>query len=125
MYAGYDFDPSDAGENEYYGLDFSYDLAALYPGEYIISVIFYIGVVSGIDATPSTHLTGMPFVMVNPSTNTGVVTLAVQQVTALLPGVVYWLQAKVVTNAGNDLRLWSKVSCAAPPSVLWRGPCPI
>ena len=126
MYTGYDFDPADGtSEEEHYGIDFSYDLSALYANEYLVSCTCTLGVVSGVDATPNSHLYGASFVMINPANNTGVVSLAVQKVVGLLPNVTYFIQFIAVTNAGNKLSLWSRIPAASPPNILWRGPCPI
>ena len=121
MYAGQDFAPAEMVESELFGLDFVNDLGQISPGEQLVSATFEIGVVSGEDPTPQNHLNGIPFVMVNPNNNTGLVTLAVQRVTGLLAGVQYWLQADCITTNSNTISLWARIP-PENPSNIWNPP---
>lgn len=121
MYAGQDFAPAESTENELFGLDFVNDLGQLAPGEQLVSAVFEIGVVSGEDANPASHLIGLPYVMVNPYNNSGLVTLAVQRVAGLLSGVQYWLQADCLTTNSNTVSLWSRIP-PENPSNIWNPP---
>lgn len=95
------FSPSDVGEAEFYGFDFSRLLGA---GETITSVTWNCTVISGIDGNPSSHLSGSPLI------NGGITT---QFVSGFLPGVTYRLQALVITSAGQILSLYGHVTCQA------------
>lgn len=93
------FTPANAGESEVYGFDFAKDLPE---GDSISTVTFGIAVVSGTDPDPASHLTGQPSV-------SGTQTL--QRVQDLIAGVIYTLEATVVTTMGNTLVLWAPIIC--------------
>jgi hypothetical protein len=102
MYVGRNFQTSDPGESELYGLDFANDLG---PGETIIGVTWYCETARGADPSPASHLEG-------PSTIGG--TVVSQRISGLLAGVNYRLRALVTTSAGNSIDLYSYVACVAP-----------
>lgn len=102
MYVGNDFDPSDVGEIENYGFDFT---AILGVGETIVSATWVCSVVNGTDPSPSSRLYGTPI-------NT--TTITTQKISTLLGGVQYRLQAIATTSFGQVLSLWSHVTCNVP-----------
>jgi hypothetical protein len=112
-----DFTPAQAGETDLFGIDFIEDLSIFGGGEQLLSAVFTIGVVSGVDATPSTHLAAAPYVAINPNTMTGLATLAVQKLSGLLAGVEYWLEAAAVTTQGRTLELWARIPPEDPPEI--------
>lgn len=97
MYVGRDFDVADVGENEVYTLDFANDLG---DGETLSTTTWTIAVVTGTDASPSSHLSGSPVIDGTASS---------QRITGLLGGVLYRVQAIVTTSASNTLSLYSHV----------------
>lgn len=119
MYAQMDFDPAEVTENELFGVDFVYDLSRLSPSEQLLSVTaMTLAVVSGgVDASPSSHLIGPAYVAINPFNKTGLTTMAVQRIQGLLPGIVYSLQADVLTTNANTLSLWSRIPPENAPNV--------
>lgn len=115
MYAGMDFAPADSVESELFGLDFVYDLSRLSPDEELVSAVVDIGVDSGVDATPSSRLSGSPYVAINPYNETGLTTMVVQRIAGTLPGVAYWLRATATTNRSNQISLWARIPAGQPP----------
>lgn len=95
------FSPSDVGEAEFYGFDFSRLLGS---GETIVGATWICTLVNGTDASPSSRLSGSPIL------NGGITT---QFVSGLLAGVTYSLQALVTTSAGQTLSLYAHVTCQA------------
>ena len=85
-------------ETDILGLDFKKDLL----GATIVSTTWTCRVVSGEDATPSSRLAGLPSV-------NG--TISQQKVTGMLVGVIYDLEALVVTSDGRTLSLDSTIEC--------------
>lgn len=123
MYAHMDFDPAETPEDELFGIDFQYDLSRLAPDEQLLSVSsFTLAPISGVDETPAARLVGIPYVSINPFNMTGLATMAVQRISGLLPGVLYSLEAKVVTTNANTLTLWSRIPPENPPTIWRPGP---
>ena len=116
MYARMDFAPAESRDNEPFGIDFNNDLSRLLPGEVLTSASFQIGVISGVDPNPQSHL-GTQYVAVNAFNGTGLVTMAVVQLSGLVANVCYWLQATAQTSQGNTLTLWGKVPPEDPPGI--------
>lgn len=117
-YTNMNFTPAEQAESEPYGIDFIYDLLeSTIPNEQLAQVVtFSIGVLAGVDATPAVHLMGSPYVSVNPQTpNSGLATVAVQQISGLLPNVQYWIGALCLTTAGRTISLWSQIPPGNPP----------
>ena len=103
MYVGQSFQPMSPDENEVFGINFVNDLAA---GESIVSVTaFNISVKQGTDATPTTHLVGVP---------SFVGTTVVQRISGVLNGVEYILEAVIFTTAGNTRSLFSYLPGETP-----------
>lgn len=105
MYVGQDFDAADPQESEVYSFDFVRDLA---PGETIASAVWTCEVAPDspvADAGAATRLVGPPG-------NDGQVTM--QRVAGLVDGVKYVLQAVVTSSLGNQVSLWSNVTCDDP-----------
>lgn len=102
MYVGKPFSPSDPGESEVYSFDFRKDLP---DGASIASVVWTCEVVTGTDADADDRLVGAP-------SNAGTVSSHV--VADLQPGVKYRLRAVVTTDQGDDVSLWSHVTCKTP-----------
>jgi hypothetical protein len=106
MYAGRDFDPSDPGESEIYTLDFAKDMQS---GDTIISAEWFCEVAQvsdGVDADAGPdYVIGLP---VSGGTRTS------QRFEGFKAGVTYALQAKVVTQKGDTVSLWSHVECREP-----------
>lgn len=69
------------------------------------SVAFSLTVVTGTDASPSTHLDGLPGI----SGTTGL-----QRLSGLVAGVNYILEATATTAQGNTIILYSHVRCEEP-----------
>jgi hypothetical protein len=99
MYIG-QFRPADPVEDEPYGFDFRKDLAK---GELLNTVEFLLSAIDGIDDAPETRLIGAPEI-------NG--TKVKQRIAGLLPGVIYRLQAVVVTSRGSTKSLWGRVTCS-------------
>lgn len=92
--------PSNPGENEVYAFDFVNDLL---PGEALSGITTWsIAVVSGVDADPTSHLSGAPLVSGTESS---------QRIAGLLGSVVYVIAATVQTTFGNTLELWAFLPC--------------
>jgi hypothetical protein len=102
MFAGRDYSPSDLGEAETYGLDFSSDLAA---GETIVSAAWTCAVLTGVDPDPQSHVQGAGSI-------NG--TVAYQFFSGFLAGVTYRLLVTVTTNLGEIKILYSHVACQTP-----------
>lgn len=100
MYVGRDFDVSDLGEQEAYGLDFKNDLAS---GDSVVGATWSCSVVEGVDPNPSARLIGTPW-MVSPS-------LTAQTIGTGVPGVNYIIQAVARTARGMTLSLYSHSRC--------------
>lgn len=105
MYVGRDFDPSDLGESERFTFDFVNDLQ---PGDTITSVTWGCETAAKSpisDASAASRIDGPPVFDATRTT---------QRVTGMVPGVIYMLQANVMTANGDTLTLWSHVECKDP-----------
>lgn len=91
-------------ESEVFGLDFVNDLEV---DETLISSVWTLAVVAGVDASPNDHLTG-PSKVVTPDGGT-LQTATIQRIGGLLPGVTYRTRAVVITSQGNTKSLWSHI----------------
>jgi hypothetical protein len=79
-------------------------------GETISSVVgsaWNIAVTQGTDATPSSHLVGAAAIVIPDGATSNIATT--QRISGLLPGVVYSVQAVVVTSLGNTKSLWAHI----------------
>lgn len=98
MYVG-QFSDADPDESDRFSFDFR---KRLVPGETISAATFNLSVISGVDATPATRLVGV-------ATIDG--TRVNQRVASLIAGVVYKLEAIVLTSAGDTKSLWGRIEC--------------
>lgn len=108
MYVGRDFSPADAVESELYAFDFVNDLAE---GEVIIGIVGDSWVCKVADDSEGADD--------NAADHTAIAALyegskTFQQVSGLVAGVKYVLQAVVETDQGNTHSLWSHVTCMEP-----------
>src|SRR5215475_3087232 len=104
MYAGIDFSPQENGESEVLGLDLVFDLDH---DEVLMSSVWDIAAVAGVDPNPTSHLQG-PCIEVVPKDGT-LKTMSIQRVGGLLPGVTYRVRTSTVTTRGNLRNLWSHI----------------
>jgi hypothetical protein len=105
MYVGRDFHPSDVGESEVYTFDFVKDLA---DGDIIVEATWHCTVAADsevADAAAADHVA-------LPATFEGTKTM--QQVSGLVDGVKYVLQAVIGSEQGETKSLWSHVKCGTP-----------
>jgi hypothetical protein len=86
------------------GLDFVNDLD---DGEFLTSSTWFLTVIQGVDATPSSHLSGTAS-LVTPAGTTRI-TATQQRITGLLANVTYTAEAVVITSLGNTKSLWAHV----------------
>ena len=94
-------------ESETYGLNFVNDITS---GETISSVVggaWNISVSQGTDSSASAHIIGAAAITAPDGTTSNIATT--QRISGLLPGVVYIVQAVVVTSLGNTKSLWSHI----------------
>jgi len=98
-YVGADWDDIDPGETILLGLNFADDVAT---GDSISSATWTCSVASGVDASPSSRISGGPLI-------SG--TLVQIMVTGMLPGVLYRLQAYATLASGQIVTLYSHVAC--------------
>lgn len=87
-----------------FGFDFVNDLD---PDEALITTLWTIKVVSGVDPDPDDHLEGISKVVA--PTGSIINTATVQRIAGLLPGVTYLVRAIAVTDQGNTKTLWSHI----------------
>jgi hypothetical protein len=111
MYAGRDFSPQETQESEPIGLDFVNDLD---DGEFLMSSVWDMAAVSGLDLTPELRLEG-PSIVIEPEGSNDK-TATVQRVGNLVPGVTYRVRATVITTYGNTRSLWSHIRGVAANS---------
>jgi hypothetical protein len=104
MYCGRDYSPQENGESEVLGLDFVNDIDH---DEVLISSVWDISVIAGVDANPTAHLQG-PSVVIVPKDGS-VKTGTIQRVGGIVPGVTYRVRAQVITTRGNIRSLWSHI----------------
>jgi hypothetical protein len=104
MYAGRDFSPQETEESEVIGLDFVNDLEH---NEVLMSSVWQIVPVAGVDPFPNAHLEGPPKVVV--PLGSAAMTATIQRVGGLLPGVTYLVRAVCITTLGNTRSLWSHI----------------
>lgn len=102
MYVANDFRPIDLGETVDLGFDFVKDVVA---GENILSVEWEITTIEGIDSNPSAHFVDVPSV-------SG--TVVAQRLTGFTVEARYRLLARVATDRGNELSLWSHFNTYTP-----------
>ena len=94
----------ETAESELRTLDFVNDLDA---GETLTSATWFLTVIQGVDATPSTHLSGAA-TLVTPAGTTRQ-TATQQRIAGLLPDVTYTARAVAVTSLGNTKSLWAHI----------------
>jgi hypothetical protein len=94
----------ETAESEVFGLDFVNDLDE---GETLTGATWNLTVIQGTDATPNTHLSGSPTLVIPDGTTRQTATQ--QRITGLLPNVTYTAQAVVTTSSGNTKSLWSHI----------------
>ena len=99
MQAYDNFDPSDPGEQEFYGFNFARDLLA---GETIVSASWSCATVTGDDPAAGERLQAAP---------TFVDTRTLQFVVG---GVTYRLTATITTSLGQVSSRWAYVDCLTP-----------
>lgn len=104
-YVGQDFSPADIGEIK----PLSFDLnGGLLDSETISSVVFSISLSSGVDANPSSHITGsgtvVGTIVSNLFTWTG----------SAITGNRYCISAVSTCNTGNKYSYWSYISLQNP-----------
>jgi len=104
MYAGIDFSPQENEESEVLGLDFVNDLQH---DEVLMSSVWDLSAVSGIDTDPNAHLEGPSFITEPYGSMRK--TATIQRVGGLFPGVTYRVRAKCITTLGNEIHLWSHI----------------
>lgn len=102
MYVGNDFSPIDIGEKIDLAFDFVNDLVT---GENITAVEWEIATLAGIDPNPETHFTDIPSV-------SG--TVVAQRLTNFTIEGRYRILARVTTDRGNELSLWSHFNTYFP-----------
>lgn len=102
MYVGNDFSPVDTGEAPDLAFNFVNDLN---PGENIVSVEWEIATLEGQDANPASHFVDVPSV-------SG--TIVAQRVTNFTVEARYRILARVTTDRGNKLSLWSHFNTFNP-----------
>lgn len=99
MYVG-DFDPIAPDETDAFDFNFADQLS----GETIDTATWVVAVKEGTDASPSSHLISSPYTAANN-------TKSVQRLGNFVAGVIYTLEAQVVTSSGRHLSKWGHVKC--------------
>lgn len=99
-YIGGDFDPMDVTENNVFVIDFVNYIPS---GSSITQATITMGLKSGTDPNPSSHLYG------SPSISDG--TRVSQGAQNLLNGNIYTFEVVGVTSQGNAVSLWSHIPC--------------
>lgn len=100
MYTGQNWDATNPTESQVYSYDFVNDLAS---GETLTGLpTFTLTVFQGVDATPSSRLSGSAGI--NGS-------ICSQRVAGLLGNVTYTLTCTVSTSLSNTLTLFSHIPC--------------
>ncbi len=102
MYVGNDFSPIDIEEKIDLAFDFVNDLVS---GENITAVEWEIATLEGIDLTPESHFVDTPSV-------SG--TVVAQRLTNFTVEARYRILARVTTDRGNELSLWSHFNTYKP-----------
>lgn len=102
MYCGNDFSPVDISETIDLGFDFVNDIVE---GENLLSVEWVITTLEGVDLTPEAHFVDVPSV-------SG--TIVAQRLTGFTVEARYRLLARVTTDRGNKLSLWSHFNTYNP-----------
>lgn len=102
MYVGNDFSPVDIGEKIDLAFDFVNDVVE---GENLLTVVWEIATLEGVDQNPETHFVDIPSV-------SG--TVAAQRLTDFTVEARYRILARVTTDRGNKLSLWSHFNTYFP-----------
>ena len=103
MYLGRDFDPTQVGEAEFYGFDFTPEIDT---ADTISSVAWTCTVAAispASDPSPSARIVG------GSSTIDGKKVYV--KLSGFVAGVIYSLQAIITTAAGETVALWANVKC--------------
>lgn len=102
------FDDAEAIETDVYSFDFRRDVAS---ADEVVSAVFTLSLVSGVDANPAGHLVGIAAISAN--LVDGRDTVASQRISGLVAGCVYRVSCQATSNQGNTPNLYSHVTCRA------------
>lgn len=91
-------------ESEVYRMDFTNSMPS---GDQLISAVWHLATVVGVDPSPDSHLVGSPTF---PSS-----AVTAQRIAGLLPGVRYAVQCQVRTGLGNSYTQWCYLNCEPEP----------
>jgi hypothetical protein len=105
---GRTFTDADPSESESYSFDFYRDVNAT---DFVVSASFSLALISGVDASPSSHLSGGATISANGFDGRN--TVCAQRIAGMVAGCRYRLDCQATTSQGNTPVLSGYVNCRA------------